>query len=173
MSISRQSHDTLSTTLESLHAFLTDNEAYFEKIGEDGADEWRGYFGILDTEIAHLTMWKRRLQQRMRRFEAMKNGLVSYSALEESRRTTRQGSDIGILTNMTVAYLPFNLAAAMFSLSGKTPPGRIWVYWAVISSILGLFTFYFAFRRRVGRSVRLWRIWPGQLVREPGNASKA
>jgi Mg2+ and Co2+ transporter CorA len=156
VSILRQSHDTLSTTLETLHNFLNDTEVYFEKKDSTGEDLWRGFYVLIQCETDHLELWIRRVGQRMQRFEAMKNGLVSYSALEESRRSTRQGSDIGVLTNMTVAYLPFNLAAAIFSLSSTTPSGHIWVYWAVISFMLGLITFYFAFGNRVRHSYTRW-----------------
>jgi Mg2+ and Co2+ transporter CorA len=157
VSIMRQSHDTLSTTLETLHDFLNDTETYFEKKDSTGEDLWRGFYVLIQCETDHLELWNRRVGQRMQRFEAMKNGLVSYSALEESRRSTRQGSDIGVLTNMTVAYLPFNLAAAIFSLSSATPSGHIWGYWAVIACILGLVTFYFAFGNRAAQYWTRWR----------------
>ena len=142
----------MSTTLEILQRFLVSNKHYFKDLETEDQitnDPWRGYFQIIAVEVNHLEMWQRRVQQRMHRFESMKDGLVSYSGLEESRRSTTQGNNIGLLTNMTVAYLPFNLAAALFSLSGRTPAGHIWLYWAILSLVLGLATFYFAFGRRL------------------------
>ena len=157
VSILRQFHDTLSAHLDSLDAFL-DGTRYFETQTPkpEPNEQWRCYFDRISREMVHLQRWRRRLLQRAQRFHDMKDGILGASALFESRRSTKQGDDIGTLTNMTVAYLPFNLAASIFSISTSTPKGLVWAYWVITSVILGFVTFYFAFWKR---SRNYWRRW--------------
>jgi len=151
VSILHQLHNTLFATIDNLENFLDEKTHYFDAGDEKLNDQWSRYMDWISLEMGELRRWQRRLSQRMKRFDGMKVGLVSSSALHESRRSTKQGDDIGVLTNMTVAYLPFNLAAGIFSISTTTPPGLIWLYWIVTSVVLGIATFYFAFGRRIKR----------------------
>ncbi|KIW63806.1 hypothetical protein PV04_08778 [Phialophora macrospora] len=68
------------------------------------------------------------MSQKLDKFNSMRDGLVNASALKESAEATRQGNNIGILTRMTVLYLPLSLATAVFSVTMM--PGSNWLWLA-------------------------------------------
>lgn len=70
----RQFHDTLATTIESLQNFLDDNLHFFET--DAGLDVMSiSYLEIVHSETFHLRRFRRRLLQRMQRFDGMKDGV--------------------------------------------------------------------------------------------------
>jgi Mg2+ and Co2+ transporter CorA len=144
----RQYHDTLSTNLDRLQEFLNETTDVFGK-QDDFEDQCGCYLNIIVFEITHLNRWRRRLQQRMERFESMRDGLLNSSALRESRLLTKQGDDIGLLTMVTVVYLPVGLASSIFGISGSLPPAVMWYAWLGTSAFLSVATACFAFRKKV------------------------
>lgn len=147
-SMLRQYHDTLSTTLDRLKNFLRENKHFFED-QKDFEDQCGCYYNIIENEQTHLERWRCRLYQRMLRFDSMRDGLFNATALRESKRSTKQASDIGVLTYVTVAFLPMTLAASILSMSSVTPAAITWICWAGVSAVVGLATFYFAFGRKI------------------------
>ena len=79
----------------------------------------------------------------------MRDGLLNSSAVSETRRSIGQASDIGVLTYVTIMYLPFSLASSIFGISTTFAQSYIWLYWMAVSVGLCVFTFYFAFGRRL------------------------
>ena len=154
----RQYSDTLTTTLDRLQAFLKEHEGMFNR-QQDFEDQCGCYFNVIELETVHLNRLRRRFFQRMQRFDSMRDGLLSSSSLREARRSTKQGDNIGILTMVTVAYLPLGLASNMFSMSVVTPPWFMWVAWVAAAAMLAMLTFTFAFRNRI-----TWR-WPMASLR--------
>jgi Mg2+ and Co2+ transporter CorA len=142
-SMLRQYHDTLSTTLDRIHDFLKQNEDTFN-YQKDFQDQCGCYMRIIDIEYTHLTRWRRRLHERMQRFDMMRDGLLNVSVLRESRRSTQQAADIGLLTKVTVLFLPVSLASGIFGLSSIPPERTVWLWWALLSVVLSLATFYVA-----------------------------
>jgi hypothetical protein len=71
---------------------------------------------LLRRHRCELTRYVESLDERRVSFKEMRDGLHNDSSLLESWRATKQGNDVGILTNMTVLYLPFSLVAGVFSL---------------------------------------------------------
>lgn len=140
----RQYHDTLATTLDRMQDFLRPNEGIFSD-QKEFQDQCGCYLRFIEIEFTHLNRWRRRLHERMQRFDMMRDGLLNVSVLRESRRSTQQAADIGILTKVTVAYLPWGLASGIFGLSSIPAEKTVWIWWTVVSVVLGVVTVYFAF----------------------------
>ena len=130
----RQYHDTLATTLDRIQDFLKQNEDIF-KDQKDFQDQCGCYHRIIENEISHLNRWRRRLNERMQRFDMMRDGLLNVSVLRESRRSTQQAADIGILTKVTVCYLPISLASGIFGLSSIPAERTVWLWWTFVSMV--------------------------------------
>ena len=94
-SMLRQFHDTLATTIESLQNFLDDNLHFFEtESGQDAVS--MSYLEIVHCETFHLRRFRRRLLQRMQRFDGMKDGVRWSRSLywRSIRLTLTQASEL-------------------------------------------------------------------------------
>ncbi|CRG89655.1 hypothetical protein PISL3812_06694 [Talaromyces islandicus] len=72
------------------------------------------YLQILDRDVSELRYFHTILTQRITAFESRRSMIFNASALMETRISNRQAVDIGLLTKVTVFYLPLGLVTAIF-----------------------------------------------------------
>ena len=75
VSILHQLHDTLSTELESLQTFLNEKMQYFETEDQLSSGKWKDHFDCIWRDVIRLRERERRLMQRLKRFNGMKDGV--------------------------------------------------------------------------------------------------
>lgn len=153
----RQYYDSISTTLDCLDQFMSENQDLYDQ-QDDFEDRCGCYKTILSYQIIHLARLRRRFLERMQRFESMRDSLLAASMLRENRQFNRQSQDIELLTKVTVTYLPFSLAAAILGMSETIPKKSIWCFWLLLAVALVVMTFYPAIKHaaatlRVSRSL--------------------
>jgi len=149
VSITRKFNDVLILSLDTFRDFEQGELQYFNTGNETLDDIWKTYLASVFDDFATMRYLQRVLVQKIQTFDRMKDGLVNSSSLKESRYSTKQGDDIGVLTNMTVAYLPFSLATGLFSMTSDSVGWKRWLLWTMTLLILGLPTFYVAFRGKL------------------------
>ncbi|KIX04584.1 uncharacterized protein Z518_05454 [Rhinocladiella mackenziei CBS 650.93] len=132
VSILRKFHDLLSLTLDSFQEFSRNELKYFETSSEVLDRFWTSYLESVFESTETLRHWQRMLLQKIQTFDRMKDGvgnprlhevvplsngfdqLVNTSALQESRLATKQGIDIGVLTNVTVVRMAADATVRLF-----------------------------------------------------------
>ena len=95
MSILRQCHDALSTTLDAFQDFAHTEFLYFQTESRILDRLWQDHMTGLFDNAKELRVMQRKLSQRISTFDRMLDGLVNASALKENR-------SIGVLTYATV-----------------------------------------------------------------------
>ncbi|EXJ59775.1 hypothetical protein A1O7_03922 [Cladophialophora yegresii CBS 114405] len=155
--IMRKFKDTLSLSLDTFQDFQQGELLYFDTGNKQHDEGWKLYFDSIYEDLASMRYLQRVLLQKIQTFDRMKDDLVNSSALYESRYATKQGDDIGVLTNMTVAYLPFSLATGLFSMTDDSIGVRRWLLWALTLLVLGLPTFYVAFKEKLHAIPKPWK----------------
>lgn len=134
-SMLRQFHDTISTTLDRFDEFIKENKWLYEK-QDDFQDNCPCYKERIAEQVTDLTRIRGRFFQRMERFESMRDSLLAASQLRENRVATQQSQDIELLTEMTVIFIPFSLAATILGMSGSLAPKPIWSAWLLLSVVM-------------------------------------
>ncbi|EKG16111.1 hypothetical protein MPH_06677 [Macrophomina phaseolina MS6] len=114
----RRLRDTLENLIAAWDAFEGGDVVHLETKGSDEyLRKWGEHLAEARKGISQLRFFRKLLAQKLDLFQSKLDGLVNASALRESATTTRQGENIGILTKMTVLYLPLSLATGVFSMS--------------------------------------------------------
>ncbi|MCJ1421357.1 hypothetical protein MMC32_007720 [Xylographa parallela] len=75
VSILHQLHDTLSTQLESLQTFLDGEIPFCETEDKISAGKWKYCLDCIRRDVVYLRKRERRLMQRLKRFNGMKDGV--------------------------------------------------------------------------------------------------
>jgi hypothetical protein len=119
VSILKKFSDTLALTLDTMRDFELGEMQYLDPGNDALREMWNAYYDSISDDVSIMRYLRRLLIHRIQTFDRMKDGvgdpavvfldpahvrlqLVNASALKESRYSTKQGDDIGVLTNMTV-----------------------------------------------------------------------
>ncbi|KAF2234442.1 hypothetical protein EV356DRAFT_466610 [Viridothelium virens] len=125
--------DSLARTLVAWDNFASAELDQFNLgSGEALQSLWWGYIAEIRGHISSLRSLQLVLTQKLELFKEMKNGLTNASSLRESAAATRQNETIGVLTRMTVLYLPASLASSVFSIAMVSSETPWWAYIIVL-----------------------------------------
>ncbi|KAL2864841.1 uncharacterized protein BJX67DRAFT_383469 [Aspergillus lucknowensis] len=94
----------------------------------------QGYLESLDTDVSELRFIYRTIVQRIGAFESRRSNILNTSALVEARASNTQADNIGLLTKVTVFYLPLGLMTAVFSMAFIPSTTDWWLYLGVLAA---------------------------------------
>jgi len=126
----RRFRDVLAKSIAAWNNFSLNGISCFEiQDGENIKLDWEELLGDIRGSITEMVAMHLHLNQKLGLFDSMRNAvspirqpallavkaeigrqIVSASSLKESAESTSQGTDIGVLTKMTVVYLPLMFA---------------------------------------------------------------
>ncbi|OJD36486.1 transcription factor sef1 [Diplodia corticola] len=146
----RRFRDCLARTLDAWDTFQSGEKRYLETAGSDQLRrQWGTYLASVDKSISALRVMHRLLEQKLDLFDSKLGNLMNASSLNQSVVSSRQGSDIGIFTRLSVLYQPFSLVTAIFSMTMiPDDPKKRQTLYIGYSCLLVLFFFftYLSFR---------------------------
>lgn len=121
-----------------------DIQTFHVTINDAFRQRCEGHLANVRGNISELQSLQTLISQKLELFNSMRDGLVNASALRESAAATRQGEYIGLLTRMTVFYLPLSLSTALFSISMVPSSNITWVYYIIVCLTTTAITLYVA-----------------------------
>ncbi|KAF2137333.1 uncharacterized protein K452DRAFT_236025, partial [Aplosporella prunicola CBS 121167] len=140
----RRFRDSLARTISAWDTFGQQKILHLETTGSHALrQKWEEYIESVRSNISELKSLHLILSQKLDLFNSMRDGLVNASSLKESADSTRQGVDIGILTRMTVLYLPLSLATSAFSIA-MVSDDVSWIWYGVVIVSITLLTLFAA-----------------------------
>ncbi|OCK86435.1 hypothetical protein K432DRAFT_284700 [Lepidopterella palustris CBS 459.81] len=141
----RRFRDSLSRTVDAWSIFeQRDIQTFHVTINDAFRQRCEGHLANVRGNISELQSLQTLISQKLELFNSMRDGLVNASALRESAAATRQGEYIGLLTRMTVFYLPLSLSTALFSISMVPSSNITWVYYIIVCLTTTAITLYVA-----------------------------
>lgn len=140
----RQFTNLLASTIKTCKNFQSDYISLFDVGSVKLMDWWQGYITSFGDSILELEMLHMIMSQKLELFNSMLDGLVSASSLSESTQATRQADNIGILTKMTVFYLPLSLATTLFSVVMLPKSNWLWLGYGFILCLATIATLFVA-----------------------------
>ncbi|MCJ1483151.1 hypothetical protein MMC06_003317 [Schaereria dolodes] len=160
-------HNALTKTIESWENFEEGEIQYFQVEDKDILRmDWSRYLEGIEKDMAELRLLRTSLHQKIEMFDNKRNGLVNASVMVESRDATDQGRNIGLLTRVTVAYLPLSLGTGIFSMV-IMPKQANWEAYALLLIFLAFLTLAIAFRSHAMKATAMgsWQ-WLKRAVTE-------
>jgi hypothetical protein len=107
---------TLLETIETWRAFK-EHSLPSLKDGRVDMTEWQTLVEDIDDAIAELDAKVQRIRTRIGEVKDLRTGLISASALFDSRTSVRQGENIRTLTYITILFFPLSFVTSVFSMS--------------------------------------------------------
>ncbi|KAL2165180.1 hypothetical protein VTH06DRAFT_476 [Thermothelomyces fergusii] len=96
-------------------------------------------------EVRHeFSKLKARIERKRQEIESLNSGLFSASSVAESRFSSEQNGNIRLLTLVTIAYLPWSLAATIYGMN-ILPEGTSLGSFFVVTAVLSVITFAIVF----------------------------
>lgn len=78
--------------------------------------DWSIHIQDIDDAVEQLESKVARVRKRIKEVEGLRKGLISASALFDSRTAVRQGENIRLLTYITILFLPLSFATSIFGM---------------------------------------------------------
>ncbi|KIX00287.1 uncharacterized protein Z518_10426 [Rhinocladiella mackenziei CBS 650.93] len=88
-------------------------------------EDWNIRVQDIDDAIEELDAKVSRIRKRIEEVKDLRTGLISASALFDSRTAVRQGENIRLLTYITILFFPLSFATSIFSMQILTPSSRV------------------------------------------------
>jgi hypothetical protein len=87
------------------------------------SEDWSIHIQDIDDAVEQLESKVARVRKRIDEVEGLRTGLISASALFDSRTAVRQGENIRLLTYITILFLPLSFATSIFGMQilGNSP----------------------------------------------------
>ncbi|OCL14354.1 hypothetical protein AOQ84DRAFT_435718 [Glonium stellatum] len=79
-------------------------------------DDWQISIQDIDDAIEELEVKVTRIRKRQKEVKDLRTGLISASALFDSRTTVRQGENIRLLTYITILFFPLSFGTSIFGM---------------------------------------------------------
>ncbi|OCK75586.1 hypothetical protein K432DRAFT_429309 [Lepidopterella palustris CBS 459.81] len=107
--------ETLLDTIGTWNRFKTESLPRLRDRRVD-QEEWQTSIQDIDDAIAELEVKVNRIRKRQKEVKDLRTGLISASALFDSRTTVRQGENIRLLTYITILFFPLSFGTSIFGM---------------------------------------------------------
>ncbi|KAL4889883.1 hypothetical protein BDV59DRAFT_185683 [Aspergillus ambiguus] len=139
LSVLRRLRNSLEKLITVWQAFESDQSSVFElDLPGNLHDKFRERFSHMRGKIAELRILFMTISQRIEGYEKMADELLNASALSESITATRQGTNIQILTYITIFYLPITFITGCFGMNQVPETVAWWSYWVLLGGLTSL-----------------------------------
>jgi CorA-like Mg2+ transporter protein len=121
------------TLLETISAWKTFRQDSLPRLRDPRvtAEEWNTSVQDIDDAIEQLEAKVARIRKRIGEVKDLRTGLISASALFDSRTAVRQGENIRLLTYITILFFPLSFATSIFGMQIMTPTSHAHTAFAI------------------------------------------
>ncbi|KAF1962112.1 hypothetical protein CC80DRAFT_487649 [Byssothecium circinans] len=145
--------DRLASTIRAWEDFYSHKGGLFEVESIKLYSWWQTDVTAITESISDLKEKHELMAEKLEQFRSMRDGLVNASSFRESAEATRQGNMIGILTRMTVLFLPLGWVTAFFGIPLLPHTLYLWIAYCGVLVVAILGTLYFARRPKLLESL--------------------